>query len=211
MNINTYAEFIDSLEKSIIFRAKNFVTTDCDFENLVNDVYDDIMRDVKLKWITQTILVEKNVYNYELENDNTLEVADPELIEYYGETFDIVDEYFDDVSMYITEPETGIIIMDEDFVSRNIGRQVFLLRSKIPPLVSLDALLYRAIKTAMVEGLMFQIQDAIPSQIDGQLANAGYQRFFAAKKVLKEKYPQRKWLDGVQVGSQPRPGVSYGI
>ena len=202
--INNYTDFEESLRASIIFRAKNFVITDCNFENLMNDVFDDIMRDVKIAWTTQTIIIEDGIYNYELENSSVDEDANTE---YYGSSFDIVGEAFEDISNFMTEPEDGTLIIDEHFANRNVGGKVFVLRVKIPAITSLKTLDYRNIKTAMIEGLLYQIQDSIPSQIDGQLGNFGYQRFFAAKKVLKEKYPQRRWLDGRQVGSQSKLGA----
>ena len=186
--VTRYEDFEINLIKTMKFRAKNFVVTDCDFDNIVKDIYDDIMSNININWVTQEVVFEKDVYSYITPMDNSSEILDTETedISYYGESFDIVGENFEDISNFITEPEAGIIIVDQEFLDRNIGSSIFILRTSIVPIEKQHPKILTAIRAAMVEGLMYMIQDAIPSQVDGQLGNLGYQRFFAAKEQLKK-------------------------
>ena len=83
----------------------------------------------------------------------------------------------------------------------NIGKRLKVLLSVIPSIKVLEPWMYQLILKPMVEGIMFEIQDSVPSETDGKLGNLQYQRFFNAKKELKLKLPQMESIVTKQVGS----------
>ena len=93
-----------------------------------------------------------------------------------------------------------LTISHEDVVKFE-GLNVRILRSVLPDVETLDIAMYSHLFKPMVEGMMFAIQDSVPSETDGRLGNLQYQRFFNAKKLLKQRVPEKESIVTKQVGS----------
>lgn len=203
--INGYQDFEDRILNRIKFRAKNFVITTCEFKELILSVYDDITTDVILESVTQAIQLEKDVYVYSLPN-SYIEQGDSK-IDYYSSFFDIVNEEYHDVSNFVTEITNGTYKIDESYVDSMIDENILLLRKKKSSIEHLNPMILQNIITGITEGIMYEIYESIPSEINSKKANLAYQRLYNAKKILKEIYPQTIRFDGRQVGSQTKTGA----
>ena len=190
-----YIDFKKNLEKIIKIRSVNYHGTPEDTETLINVVYDDIQYNVLMAYIRQPYMVHED-HTFLLANDNATGKPDYlEATEYYTDVLDIVDER--DVSLldYIHEREHGLWAID-DFKKCSCecklkeGDTVYFIRKKIGKIDHLEPEIYQKLMTAMTEGIMYHIQNAIPSNEDAQIGNYSYQRFFNAKKDLQNNMPQ---------------------
>lgn len=188
--IRNYQSFKDNIEKMVKIRSANYVESDCDILAMIETVYEDIQSEVLLDTIKQEWVTDGEEeftipnYNSEIEDN---------IIEKYTNVLDIVDEY--DVSildaLHMTDDETwrwdSRYSGPSEFPS---GTSIFFIRKKISDLSSLDPLAYGDLTVAILEGVMYFIQTAIPNQVDGQVGNYSYQRYYNAKKELANKHPQ---------------------
>ncbi len=203
--IRNYEEFKDTLIEMLKIRSANFINTDCNINILFASVYDDICRDVILNTIKQEIIIETNKTNYMLENTLIHDINNTDShIDYYGDYFDIVDSEYYDISNWFTQIENGEFDVDILLTQQLNKTSVYILRKNTVSIRYLTPTMYQNIFTAMMEGCMYMIQDVIPSEIDIQGANLGYQRFFKAKEILRNEYPQRPKFDGRHTGSQSK-------
>ena len=206
-----YEDFKERIKKNIIFRAKNFVTTDCDFDMLIDTVYNEITNDVYLGFSTNEIILKKDILMYVLDNEAVEELEEGDLSNYsiYGPTTDIVDSNFYDISLYVINNNPGEYIFPYDYIDKNQDSPVYIKRVLIENVKKLSNAMYKMLFPAMMEGILFYIQDAIPSQVDSQIGNLHYQRFHAKKEILRDKLPQHERFDGRQVGSVATIGENY--
>ena len=122
--INSYAALLTEVEKLIKIRSRNYVNTNCDIDVLIDTVYREIAIDIPLSWKRQSIFLVKDVYEYQLINqlalDNNVNV---DVIDYYGPITDIVDQGLSDVSIQFTEPETGLLVVDEAYLCQHLDKR----------------------------------------------------------------------------------------
>ena len=206
--IRSYKDFKERLDNMLIIRSKNYVNSDCDIDLLAETVFQNIAHEVALKWRIFSFTIDNNQDVYDLPKTNEDDIPPTssgtagEFTEYYAETFDMVDGNGDSVANFFAEPTDGeYFVNNQEFQSQMDGQEVFVVRRAIPDIKNLDIMLYDKIFSAMLEGIIYHIQDSVPSQTDGQLANLSYQRFFNEKKKLLATMPQYRWMDGMQIGS----------
>ncbi len=204
---NTYDEFEKTLETIIQLRSKNYVNLDCDIYNLIPIVYDEITNDVVLMWEEEEILLEEDVYIYDIKTKE--ESGYKTYSKFYTDVTAIVDDNFIEISDYIDLLESNQIrINDGLFLSLNIDKKIHLMRKVKPDITIVEEPLLSMLRPALIEGIMYHIQSAVPTDIDaGKLGNMQYQRFFAAKRVLKEQLPQFGRFDNRQTGSEIKTGL----
>ena len=207
--ITTYQEFQEHLNNLVKIRSKNYVNTNCDIAVIMQNVYAEISTEVNFFAEMQEIVITKSLYNYALENI-LFEPVDNKVIGILTDTYEMVDSDGEDVSNYFTQMAYGNYILNSTnpFKENDV---VFVLRKKRIDLEYLSADMYEVLIKATIEGMMFQIQDSVPSQIDGQLANLQYQRFFNAKKELRLMYPQYERVDVVGHGTNGYFPISKGL
>ena len=212
--ILNFSSFKDILEQLVKYRSKNYVNTTCDISVLISSVYSEISTEVNLAYHIQELELYDDTYRYKLpafitkpSNNNINEFYES----YLTDIYDIVDKDGCDVSNYFTQVGNGELILNDKNPFNMSNDIIYVLRKKIPDIKELEPPMYDMIQKAMIEGIMFNIQDSVPSQTDGQLANLQYQRFFNAKKDLKLKLPQFEWFDVVGIGTNPYSNNSKGL
>jgi len=190
--IISYEQFDDKLKKLVIFRAKNFVTTDCDVNTLIDLVYNDIANDVNLAYDKYAYTISDETL-ITLPKDNSTDTAEATL--YYKDVYDIVDEDDNTLAKAIvkTYVDTYRYISDNYRASNN-GKTIYFIRSVVPSIETLDNMMYSKIMQVMIEGIMYHIQASIPDPSDGQVTNLTAQRYFAAKTQLKNSLPQVDYI-----------------
>ena len=207
--VSLYESFIDDLTQILVFRAKNFVVTDCDLHAITDSVYDDICRDVRLEYVIQHIPLVKGTYEYQMPNYETSDDPNSPQVnyDYFLEMTDIVDDEMNNLELLTRVPSNGLFVLDKDLVDSHDGKDIHVMRNAQKNLRHLSAEKYNLIKPAMIDGLLYYIQDSIPSQVDSAIANLQYQRFYNGKKALIQRLPQTYNFDGRNVGSQSKIGV----
>ena len=202
--LNTYEEFVDRVEQMIKYRSKNYVNTDCDIHGIIDTVYNDIASDVVLAWnVYEFIIVDPSVKDYVLPKDNRTNDDVTTITERYYDIFDIADEDRNRLLPYFISIDRYTIRVEDDvFRSRMKDQKVLVLRNMVQDIKVLDPEMYMRLLSPMLEGIMYYIEDSIPSQVDGQLANLHFQRFYNAKRAIKDQLPQTKWLAEHDVGRE---------
>ncbi len=190
----SYGDFEKHLTDMVKIRAANYIETDCDIHALVEAVYNDIQNEVLLETFRAEYLVgEEN--NYELYPMN------PEFTAFYTDVLDIVDEndistlhYLDQVDRQNWKWKSNIsdscCVTADTVPACYVGRKIYFIQKKISKIENLPVEMYQRLVTAMLEGIMYYVQTALPNQVDGQVGNFSYQRFYNAKKQLINLQPQ---------------------
>ena len=193
--LNSYKNFEKSMDQVMKLRSRNYVNTDCNISLLVNLAYNDICTEVMLAW---------NVFEFQIDMSQNITYVLPKTnndtdpvksTEKYVDIVDIADidgndlHHLFDISsdQYTIDIKPGI-----GYENLYNGQTIRVLRSVIPDIEFLPTYMYNIIFTAMMEGMMFYIQDSVPSETDGKLGNLQYQRFFNAKKAIKARLPERE-------------------
>jgi hypothetical protein len=186
--IKNYGDFKTNLEKMIMIRAANYVEVDCDIHVLIETVYNDIQNEVLMQYESYPIMITSSDMSFELP---PLSLGGSRQ---YTDVLDIVDineysilEYFHEVSnnvwQFNNKPCTTDVVMND-------GDTVFFVRKVIIDIEELPLEWYQKITTTMLEGVMYYIQTAIPNQVDGQVGNFSYKRYYNAKKALIDSSSQ---------------------
>lgn len=190
--IKSYENFKDSIERLIIFRAKNFAVTDCDVGILIDIVYTDIANEINLKYEKYPYLISDDTMIILPKND-TAKVS--EITVTYKDVFDIVDEDDNTIVDEIIKTDTDQYrYVHDEYREKNKGKQIFFIRSIIPDISTLDNRMYNKLSNAMVEGIMYQIQESIPAPTDRDMINFTIQRYFKAKEALLNSLPQVSYV-----------------
>ncbi len=194
--INTYDNFVDRIGSTIKIRSKNFVNTDCNIEELTKMVYSDIMTKINLGYIKDGYLMDGS-QTFEIRSDD----RDPDDLtftttEIYGTVMDIVDEDDYDISKFLQQVDNYTFKwVTENLVSDFDGKYIYFVRPVHYDIVTLPVNFYHDIFPAMIEGIMYHIEVSIPSQVDGQLSNLTYQRYYQERQVLLNRFPQVQYVE----------------
>ncbi len=192
--LTSYEEFKDYLTGIIKIRSKNFVNTDCDLAFITGLVYTDLTSSVILSWVKQEYLCTDSE-TMVLDRDNH-SIITQKTTEEYGIAFDIVDAEDYSVNEWIAHvDECTYKWKTPELVSDYNGKKIYFVRPVKYSLEELPTRFYSVILPAIIEGIMYNIETSIPSEIDGQLSNLYYQRFYQEKKTLINRYPQVQYVD----------------
>lgn len=181
--IKNYVEFEEFLDKAIVYRSKNYVNTDCSISTLIELVYQSITNEVIFFYTLQEI-----DYNTPadliLPNDNGVD-------ELYGPVLDASDEQLNDISdLLIFSTEPNLVFKDEYTADYFKGKKVIVLRPVTKDVKNLDMTTYNMLVPCMIEGLMYHIEESVPSPVDNQIARNAYAKFMAEIEKLRNKLPQ---------------------
>ncbi len=214
--VRNYVGFRKQIKELVTLRSRNYVNTDCNIDMLMHVVFAEIATEVNLMWDVQTFTLNSDQLTYTFpsydildadddDDDDSEEFPDEDNNEYaskfFTEIHEIVDSEGHDVSTMFTELSADVITIEQEMLDRHIDDDYRILRSVVPSIKILEPWMYQLMLKPMIEGMMFEIQDSVPSETDGKLGNLQYQRFFNAKKFLKEKLPQRNWISSKQPGT----------
>ncbi len=191
----SYEDFEKQVINVLTARSRNFVNTDCDIIALSNLVYTDITNKIIFDWIKDEYLCDDT--NTVTIRENNYDSSTPEITatEKYGLPTNIVDEYDYDISMSLAHVDTyNYKFVSDAYIDEFNGKNIYFIRPVQYSIEKLPSRFYDDIFSAMIEGLMYHIETAIPSQVDGQLSNLYYQRFFSEKERLLNKYPQIQYV-----------------
>ena len=199
--VSNYQEFQDEITAILKMRVKNYMNTDPDMSAIENLVYTDITGSVVLDAEYSDIQLVPGQTSYYADGEEYN--ANGDIVAYFGDTFDMVDSHGDDVSDYFIETYAGAydVINNSVFTAVPDGL-VIMVRRRTNKITELSPRMYNLILPAMIEGIIFNVQDSIPSQVDAEVGNLSYQRFFSEKKKLREQLPQTIWAGGEQLGSR---------
>ncbi len=189
--LTSFEGFKESLLAVMKIRSANFVNTNCDLNYLMRLVYTDIAQSITFKTIKEEHLVDDSKLFVLKEND--FDSSDPvsELTMRYNIATSIVDDEEINIENFmVVLDDYEYRLDDSSFPERYLDRNIYFYRPVIYAMESLPSKIFEEILNCMIEGLMYQIEVSIPSDIDGKLSNMFYQRFFAEKKKLQEKYPK---------------------
>ncbi len=219
--VRNYIGFKKQLEEIIILRSRNYVNTDCNINMLIHSVFAEIATEVPLMWEIRRMMFFEGINDYDMDITEILEytAVDEEYIsplaedyidgineyaaKYIVDVIEVADDNGYDMSNILTRkitPTGSLYITDEDLKPR-VNSFFNALMSVIPSIKSLEPWMYQLMIRPMVEGIMFNIQDSVPSEMDVKAGNLQYQRFFNAKKELKLKFPQRESIITKQLGT----------
>lgn len=187
----SYKDFKAQLEGMVKLRSRNYVNTDCDIDVLIHTVYHDIATEINLKYNkTEVVLTDTTVIELDGEDANII----------YGETIQILNSEgynitsaFQRINYHTYQDHTG-------YIASHIGETIYFVRSEFRSIENAGKKIYNLLMPAMIEGIMYYIQGSIPSQVDGQLDNASYQRFYKAKDDIKNLLPQFEYASPRKVG-----------
>ncbi len=189
--IISYNSFENKLIEMLKIRSSNFVNTDCNMEVLIDTVYSNIMNDVNFDTTkTGYVLNEEKIFI--LKQDN----YDPQVESIiatirYGIATKIVDDEEVNVEDYMVILEDYIYRLDDSmFPNRYTDRTFYFYQPTLYSIELLPPKYYDEIFPAMIEGIMYEIEVSIPSEVDGKLSNMFYQRFFNEKEKLQKKHPK---------------------
>jgi hypothetical protein len=167
--------------------------TQNDIVFLANQVYLEIAMDVELEYRNQEVVLDKNTKKYDVDALNT--ITDNTL--WLG-VINILDDEGYSISDIFTEEEKGVFTVGvyEDpivdrWLSNNDGKTIYFVRQVIPDIEMLDSRLQLIIMDALLEGMMYYTEGQIPTQVDAAVANTSYQRYYNARKQLKETFSQK--------------------
>ncbi len=205
-----YESFKDRITTMIKIRSANYVETDCDITAMVSTIYEELAISIMFNTIVlEHTVLDENEFTTPSSNITGSDVST--ITEKYSDVLDIVDE--NDVSIlkhiHLVDNNTyrwnnykGRCTTSNGVPSLLIDEKIYIIRKNIIDIKLLPLEMYGLIFTAMLEGIMYYIQTALPNQVDGQVGNFSYQRYYNAKKALINLIPQHvtphtkelKWL-----------------
>ena len=185
--IKTFEEFKASLTKLMQVRSANYVNTDCDINVLIDAVWAE-MSDIILDWKYEDHIIDNTTNLVMLDpDDDTAHYKDPIVITCKRNDFP---EY--DVSHRVNK--LSMLTYDiTDIADALITNETATLTFVRPMQYAIDKLppdMYDALLPVISYGVMFYIENAIPSQVDNPISNYTYKAFQAAKQQLQSQYPQ---------------------
>lgn len=190
--IKTYTEFEEFLDKAIIYRSKNYVNTDCSISTLIELVYQAITNEVIFFYKLQEITY-NGAADLILQNDNGND-------ELYGPVLDVCDENLTDISdLMIFSTEPNLVFKDEYTADAFIGKKIIVLRPLVKDVKKLDMSMYNIIAPCVIEGLMYHIEESVPSPVDNQIAANAYKKFMLEIDKLRNKFPQIQKIGDLHV------------
>lgn len=198
-----YEEFIQKLKDALSIKLKNYYVAN-QVDSIIDVVYNEIMTECNLAWLYEFIEPEcesdscctsSNKYDFVPGKSNSIKLPESykyaDLVEIYAVTCvdgTPLDKAIDMVGdrLYTTNINFELMYMCRS--DTNLPTIVFIWKC-VPDIMNLEDGLYNEILQPMIEGVTYYMQGSIPSQVDGQLDNLSYQRFFNAKKQLKNDHP----------------------
>ncbi len=197
-----YNDLLTHLENMVKIRAANYVSLDCDIEALIYTVYEDIQQTVLIDIYKQEHIIVEDETDIVLRNNNAPVMGngydEASATARYTDVLDIVDKNDISILKELHNSDTDTWTWNNytscDTVPcctvHTVGDPIYFIRKKILEVKYLTPDIYNRILNAMLEGIMYYIQTALPSAIDDKVGNWSYQRFFNAKKALVNLQPQ---------------------
>lgn len=193
-----YTDWLIKITETIKIRSTNFRLSQNDIIYMVNNVYDEIGLEVNLDFVQQRVLIDKNTDVYDID---ALYVAVAN--ELPTDVMSIQDDNGYDLTKYFNQLGRNKYkanqYMNEEknyrFLSEYDGDYITFNRAVVPDIETLSVRLQTTIFNAVVQGIIFYTEDAIPNPVGDNSAateaNIQYQRYFQAKKNLIKILPQR--------------------
>lgn len=178
----TYAEFTAQVQAVSTIRLRNYTWTEANLTAMIDYVYRDLMNEIHLEWEDQDIVIDKAVKEYDVTNANNSGLFDA----FDSEKFSIWP------FLSLDDDENTVHIINEEFLDFYDGQTITITRKHMPAIADANPRTLDKILKAIIEGIVYFIQDSIPSQADTQAANFHYQRYFNERKMLINLNPQMK-------------------
>ncbi len=187
----SFEAFEDALLSVLKIRSTNFVNTNCDLDILLRLVYTDVAQNITFDSV-KTGYLTTDEKTFKLKDDDVdSEDGSSVLTMRYGIATKIVDDAENDIDeQMIILGDYEYKLDDSFFPGIYLDRYIYFYQPITYAMEYLPVKYYDEIFNAIVEGIMYQIEVSIPSDIDGKLSNLYYQRFFNEKKRLQENHPK---------------------
>ncbi len=194
----TYSDFIIKLTNTMKVRSTNYRLTQDDITILARNVFDEIAAEVVLDVYQQEVLIDQAINTYDLDALYT-QIGHEVLLS----VMSIFDDSGYDVGGFFRNKGHNVFVVDkmifdctnDAFLEDQKDRYITFNRQFIPTIEEIDSKLQNLVFNAMIEGMMWYTHDSIPNPVSSsspaQETNAHYQRYSAAKKLLKNNLPQR--------------------
>ena len=194
----TTSRYMDIILGLIKIRATNYRLTDDEFTRLFDYAYREIMMETRPHRVQfdYAITSDKPYIDIEDAYSNSEEynkdnIIDPVSVVIVETGHDVTDK-FDWSDILNPKLMNDCLYVDYcgffDEYGTSVPVQITI--TTIPDIGSLDNRIQDMIKPAMIEGILFNIESYIPSQVNSQVANLSYQRYYNEKKRLKQELPQ---------------------
>ncbi len=170
----TYTDFRNNISTLTKLRLRNYTWTETELDAMISFTYNDITNEIRLEWAKQDIVIAKDVKTYDI----TLATS----IGFYDAWDE--DRYCVFPFLELDEDNNTIHIINENFLEYYDGKTLTLLRKHKPAVADADPMTFDKIQKAMVEGIVYFLQDSVPGQLDEQGANFHYQRYYNERKTL---------------------------
>lgn len=194
----TYNDYLIKITETMKIRSTNFRLSQNDIIIMVNNVYDEIGLEVNLDFIQQQVLIDKDTDEYDIDDLYT-QVANElptDVMSIQDENGYDLTKYFNPlgrntfkVNRYLNEEKNYRFLTEYD------GKYMTFNRAVVPDIETLSVRLQTTLLKAIVQGLMYYTEDAIPNPVGDTSAmsesNIQYQRYFKAIESLKKILPQR--------------------
>lgn len=171
----TYADFRTQVEKLTGLRLRNYTWTDDDLTAMIDYAYNDITNEVRLEWGQQDIIIDKNTKEYDITNATNLGFYDA-----WDEDRYSLFPFLDLIN------NNTIRINNQAFLDYFDTKTITILRKHKPAIADADPITLDKILKAVIECIVYFIQDSVVSQMDVQGANFHYQRYYNERKKLIE-------------------------
>ncbi len=187
----SFEAFEEAILAVLKIRSANFVNTNCDLDVISRLVYMDIAQNVHFDSV-KTGYLTTDEKTFELKSDDVDSLVEGSIPTMrYGIATKIVDDAENDIDeQMIILGDYEYKLDDSFFPGIYLDRYIYFYQPITYAMEYLPAKYYDEIFNAMIEGIMYQIEVSIPSDIDGKLSNLYYQRFFNEKKRLQENHPK---------------------
>ena len=194
--IRTYEEFLDDLNALLVIRSRNFVNTDCDLNALIQLVYNDINEHCVLGWEKYEVTIDDitDIVTAPANNEENNDVLT--ITKYYGSITAITDKNGTDVTKIFKK----ISKYEYQFINETLWEEFYddtihLYMSIHTSLETLNPKVYHNILMAMLEGVMYHIQRAIPNPDDLYAVDNAYKVYTREKDKLLDNKPQYYTVD----------------
>lgn len=194
----TYNDYLIKITNTMKLRSSNYRMTQNDIIYLANNVFIEIATEVVLEFIAQSVTIDKNINEYDIDNLYTQVGAEIPLdvMSIYDFNGDSIAKEFKEITPNVFRVNRTIFEETNELILDWLdGEDCIFYRQVIPDITTLSTKLQMIIFNALIEGMLWYTQDNVPNPTSSgtpqQETNLYYQRYYKARENLKNLLPQK--------------------
>jgi len=189
----TYNDYLIKITETIKIRSVNYRLSQNDIIYMTNNVYTEIAIDLNMDPFEQSVTMDKDVFEYDLDALYT-----PVGNEILLDTYKILDTQGIDRGSFFNSPSKNVFVVKEGqqecFMEEYDEDDIVFYRNQIPDIEALDNKVQILLFEAIINGIMYYTHSAIPSPVQSNVpfneTGMYYKLYRESIDRLRNQFPQ---------------------